>query len=195
MKRGPAIPDDPSEFFERFLPERFRDGDDRPPADSTGAAAFEVIGAGVWSFRVRGGELAIERGKPADTRLQIALSPEDFHAVFVERTRDELGGGGFSEASRDAFRPLFGGASRAAPVRDASATLTFRLDHAGTRRRLHVTPGAGERTSPRATVMLSLEDFLALVGGRASVPMLALRGRIGLRGDLAYATKLARLLS
>jgi hypothetical protein len=58
-----------------------------------------------------------------------------------------------------------------------------------------VTPGAGDRTTPRTTVMLSLDDFLALVGGRAGVAMLTLRGRIGLRGDLAYATKLARLLS
>jgi hypothetical protein len=195
VKRGVSIPDDPSEFFERFLPERFGDDESGPAEDSAGAAAFEVVGAGVWAFRVRSGALAIERGKPADTRIQIALSPEDFHAVFVERARREAAAGGFSDASRDAFRPLFGGARRAAPPAGAAATLTFRLDHDGTHRRLHVTPGAGDRTTPRTTVMLSLDDFLALVGGRAGVAMLTLRGRIGLRGDLAYATKLARLLS
>ena len=196
MKRGVSIPDDPSDFFERFLPERFGDDESIPAAeDSAGAAAFEVLGAGVWAFRVRSGTLAIERGKPTDTRIQIALSPEDFHAVFVARARREAAGGGFSGASRDAFRPLFAGARRSTPLDGAAATLTFRLDHEGTHRRLHVTPGAGDRTTPRATVMLSLDDFLALVGGRAGVAMLTLRGRIGLRGDLAYATKLARLLS
>jgi hypothetical protein len=192
-----AIPDDATRFFEEFLPERFAEDRHRYRApDSPGAALFEVTGVGAWSFRIREGELVVERGKPADTRLQIAISPDDFHAIFVERARREMEASGtISDGSRDAFRPLFVGAGRAAHVGGAGGTVTIRLEQDGVHRRLHVTPGAGDRTDARATIILSLEDFLALVGGRASAPGLAFRRRLGVRGDLGYALKLSVLLS
>ena len=193
----PTIPDDADEFFERFLPQRFAEDRHRYRAtDSPGAALFEVTGVGAWSFRIRDGELVVERGKPADTRLQIGISPEDFHAIFVERARREItDSGAVSEASRDAFRPLFVGPKRAGAVGNVNGTLTIRLEDDGVHRRLYVTPGAGDRTDPRATIMLALEDFLALVGGRASAPGLAFRRRLGVRGDIGYAIKMSALLS
>lgn len=196
-KAARAIPDDATEFFEEFLPETFAEDRHRYRAsDSPGAALFEVTGVGAWSFRICDGELVVERGKPADTRLQIAISPDDFHAIFVARARREMeASGSISEASRDAFRPLFVGAKRAASVDGVSSTVTIRLEQDGVHRRLYVTPGAGDRTDARATIILSLEDFLALVGGRASAPGLAFRRRLGVRGDLGYALKLSVLLS
>lgn len=198
-ERAPdSIPDDPAEFFERFLPERF--GEDaarhRAPFESPGAALFEVFGVGAWAFRMRAGRLGVEPGKPPDTMLQIGVTPDDFRAIFLERARDDLARAGrISDASRDAFRPIFGGVRHAARIGNVSSTLNIRLDRNGVKRRLSITPGAGEPTEPRATILLGFEDFLALVGGKASAPVLALRGRIGVRGDIAYAIKLSVLLS
>ena len=192
-----TIPEDAEEFFERFGPERFATDRRRYGAtDSPGTALFEVMGVGAWGFRVIDGELHVERGKAADTRLQIGISPDDFRAIFIDRARREVEeSGAVSEASRDAFKPLFLGAKRAAVVGETIGTLTIRLDDGGVHRRLHVTPGAGERTDARATIMLALEDFFALVGGRASAPGLAFRRRIGVKGDLGYALKMSVLLS
>ncbi|MGH7897878.1 MAG: SCP2 sterol-binding domain-containing protein [Candidatus Binatia bacterium] len=196
-----AIPDDAGEFFERFLPEQFlRERHRYPGADSPGAALFEIIDVGWWGIKIENGELAVRRGKPDDTMLRVTLPEEDFRAVFVERTRREIDASGdLSDDSRDAFKPLFVDANKAGviagSIADAGQTLAVYLRDDGAKRELLITPGPGERTEPRASITMSLGDFLAMVGGRKNPVMLFLRGKLKIRGDLTYAMRMKALLS
>ena len=46
---------------------------------------------------------------------------------------------------------------------------------------------------PRATITLDGADFLRLVTGNASPPMMFMRGRLRVAGDLAFAARLTSL--
>jgi hypothetical protein len=196
-----TIPEDAAAFFEEFFPQQFAKRRDRyPHRDSPGSALFEVVGVGSWGVKIEAGRLAIKRGKPEDTLLQISMSDDDFRGVFVERTQREIDlSGRLSDDSLDAFNPLFVDERKAAiiasSIGDSLATLTVRLDHEGTTRRLHLTPGRFERTEPRATVTMRMADFLAMVSGRNSPAKLFLLRRLKIRGDVAYAMHFRGLLS
>jgi hypothetical protein len=192
-----AVPVDPGEFFERFFPEQFTRHRERfPEEDSPGSAVFEIMGVDCWGVKIAAGDLVVRRGKPDDTLLRCSVSPEDFQAVFVERTQREAERTGrLSEDSLGAFRPLFLGARKAHVVGDARETLNFKLDHEAEKRRLLITPGPGEPTEPKATITMALADFLQLVGGRAHPAMLFMRGKLRVRGDLSYALRMSKLVS
>ena len=196
MSPSIAIPHDPAEFFERFFPEQFsRDHHRYPRDDSPGWALFEVIGVGSWGIRRVSDTLAVTRGKPDDTLLQISLSGDDFKAIFVERTQREVDStGDLSDDSRDVFKPLFVNPQAADVIAIAVATLAFHLNHEGTARKLFFTPGPFERTEPRATINMHLHDFLAMLSGRKGFAKLLLLGKLRLRGDLLYARRMSSLL-
>lgn len=201
MKDTVIIPQDATAFFEEFFPQQFRERRQRyPREDSPGSALFEVAGAGCWGIKIKGGQLVVKRGKPRDTLLQIGMSEEDFRGVFIDRTQREIDTSGrLSEDSLDAFNPLFVDARKsqilATSIGGTPSTLTVRLNHDGTTRRLHLTPGSFERTEARATIAIGIADFLAMVGGRRSAAKLFLLGRLKIRGDVAYAVRFGGLLS
>lgn len=201
MRESTRIPEDAGEFFERFFPRQFaRDRARYPRADSPGAALFEVIGVGVWSVAIERGTLVVERGKAAKTLLQVAVSRDDFRAIFVRRAQREVDSSGhLSEDSRDVFKPLFVDARKAGVVAnvigDTLATLAFSLDDAGTARHILITPGPFERTDPRTTIQMALGDFLAMLGGRRNPGALFVLRRLKIRGDVLYAVRMRALLS
>ncbi len=191
------IPDSPEQFFLEFFPGQHALHRSRFPAgDSPGAAIFEVIGEGIWSIRMRGGSLVVDAGKPADTALQIALSPDDFRAVFVERTNRELAATGrISEEAMGAFRPLFTTEKKLKTIEGIRDTLAFSIDHDGEKRRLFITPGNGERGEPRTTIAVNLKTFLAMQNGKANTTMLFMTGKLKIRGDMGYAMRMQALLA
>lgn len=191
------IPEDTSEFFESFFPEQFaRERHRYPREDSPGSALFEIDGVGCWGFRIQNGDLVITRGKDASTMLQIGLSSDDFRAIFVERTRREVASkGAISDDSRDAFRPLFIGSKKVSSVSGATATLAIDLDHDGEKRALYITPGAGDRTTPKTTLSMTLDDFLPFLAGRKNPVWLFLTGKLRIHGDISYALKMKAILS
>jgi len=197
MSPSIAIPEDPAEFFERFFPEQFTKDQHRyPPNDSPGWALFEVIDVGCWGIRRVGNDLQVSRGRPDHTLVQISLSSEDFQAIFVERTQREIASRGeLSDDSRDVFKPLFVDSEGAEIIDGAVSTLAFHLEHGGTPRTVFITPGPFERTTPRATLSMRLDDFLAMLSGRKGFAGLLLWGKLKIRGDLFYARRLSALLT
>jgi hypothetical protein len=191
-----VIPTDPGEFFEGFFPSQFANDRERyPREDSPGSALFEVIGVGSWGVKIAAGGLVVERGRPDDTLLQIAVGSEDFTAIFVERTQREVDSSGtLSDDSRDVFKPLFVSAEKAAviagTVGNTLATLAFDLDHEGRRRQMFITPGPFERTEPKATIAMKLEDFLAMHSGRKNPVMLFMSGKLAIQGDIGHAIRM-----
>ncbi|MFN7954366.1 MAG: SCP2 sterol-binding domain-containing protein [bacterium] len=192
-----TIPDDPDAFFREFFPARYAEDPHRyGTADTPGAAVFHVAGAGAWSVRIARSRLAVERGTPADARIQIHVSRDDFHAVFVHRTREELARDGrLSELSRNAFVPLFVTPKRLAIVERARGNLAFDLEHAGARRRLTIAPRPPLEADPRATIRMSLDDFLHVLAGQKNPKVLFLTGRLKVKGDLGYALHMSGLIS
>ncbi|MGH3492061.1 MAG: SCP2 sterol-binding domain-containing protein [Sciscionella sp.] len=51
----------------------------------------------------------------------------------------------------------------------------------------------GRANAPRVTITLSPTDFLRLIAGTASAPMLFMTGKIKIKGDLAFAAGLMSL--
>jgi hypothetical protein len=196
MSPSITIPADPAEFFEHFFPQQFAlDRHRYRRHDSPGWALFEVVGVGSWGIRRVGDTLAVTRGKPADTLVQISLSAEDFTAIFIERTQREVDTTGkLSNDSRDVFKPLFVDPRAAAIIASADATLAFELKHDGRARKVFITPGALPHTAPRTTIKMHLGDFLALLGGRKGFASLLLFGKMKILGDLLYARRLSTLL-
>jgi hypothetical protein len=192
-----TIPGEPAEFFERFLPEQFaRDCHRYRRGDMAGAALFEVMGVGAWGLRRVGDALAVSRGRPEDTVIQIGVSSDDFSAVFVERTQREIAAtGDLSDDSRDVFKPLFVDPRAADGIAGAAATVAVHLSDEGAARTLFLTPGPGERTTPRSTIGMQLHDFLAMVSGRKGFARLLLLGKLKIRGDVLYAKQMSRLLA
>lgn len=197
MRPSIEIPEDPADFFERFFPEQFTKDQHRyPRTDSPGWALFEVIGVGCWGIRRAGNDLLVTRGRRDDTLVQISLSGDDFRAIFVERTQREIASfGDLSDDSRDVFKPLFVDSQGAEIISGVAATLAFQLEHAGTARTLFITPGSFERTAPRATVSMRLDDFLAMLSGRKGFASLLLWGKLKIRGDVFYARRMSALLT
>jgi hypothetical protein len=195
-----VIPADPAEFFESFFPSQFASDRERyPREDSPGSALFEVIGVGSWGVKIAGGNLLVERGKPDDPLLQVAIGGDDFTAIFVERTQREIDSTGcLSDDSRDVFNPLFVSTEKAAVIAGAIgnslATLAFDLDHHGSCRQMFITPGPFERTEPKATIAMHLDDFLAMLSGRKDPVMLFMSGKLVIRGDIAHAIRMRAFL-
>lgn len=198
-KKGAAqgIPEDPDAYFRKFFAAQYAADPARyTTADTAGAAAFVVTGGGAWTFRVRGGGLEVKRGVAKDVALQVAVGPEDFRAIFVERPRSEVERtGSISDLSRDALRPLFLDARAKKIVEKARGTLGFRLADGGTRRLLALTPGAEAAAEPRATVLVGLDDFLGVVGRKKNAKLLFVMGKLRVKGDLALALHMSTLLS
>ncbi len=191
------IPESPKAFFTEFFPAQFKENRSRyPAADTPGAAVFEVIGEGAWAIRIQGGNLQVEEGKPEDTKLQIALSPDDFRAVFVDRTRGEVEKSGtLSDDSKDAFRPLFMTEKKLSIAASAQGTLAFSIEDGDTKRHVYITPGNGERGEPRTTISSNLPNFVALQAGSKSPTSLFMLGKLKIRGDMGYAMKMNGLLA
>jgi hypothetical protein len=191
-----AIPEDPAEFFERFFPAQFtKDRHRYGGHNAPGWALFEVIGVGAWGLRREGDTLAVTRGKPQDTLVQISVSQADFRAIFVERTQREVAAtGDLSDDSRDVFKPLFIEPHALDIIANAAATLAFHLNHEGTARRVFITPGPLARTEPRTTITMHLHDFLAMLGGRKGFATLLFLGKLKIRGDVLYARRMSALL-
>ncbi len=191
------IPTDPKAFFTEFFPTQFANDRGRYPAEDTpGAAVFEVFGVGSWGICILNGNLVVESGKPADTALQIGVSPEDFAAIFVHRSQKEIADSGeLSGDSKDAFKPLFTNAKKVAIVQSVTGSLALKLDHDGVDRKIVITPSTMEPTEPRTTIILKLEDFLAMQSGRKNTTMLFMSGSLKIKGDMAYAMKMNALLS
>lgn len=80
---------------------------------------------------------------------------------------------------------------------DVTATIKWSIKDAG-RYLVHIDNGTATVTQdtgekPRVTLKLDAADFLRLVTGNASPPMLLLRRRLTVKGDLGFAAALPRL--
>ena len=189
------IPNDPQLFFSEFFARQYEEDRRYPRTDMPGAAVFEVLGQGVWNFRVQGGELTVSQGRPDDTVLQIAVSSETFQKMFIERTQAEVDRKGkVSEGSKNVFLPLFFDESKRRLALKNTETLRMRLRHEGEKHDVLITPGNGAHTEPRATVSVDLENFFGMTAGKKKAPFLFLRGKLKVAGDVGYALKMNGLL-
>ena len=190
------IPQHPEEFFTQFFPAQYEVFKDRYPKGATdGSAAFEVNGVGAWSIRLVDGKLDVSAGVLPDNVIHIGVSAKDFDELFVRRTRRELKeNGDFTNATKDAFRPLFATPKRKAIAMRSQGTLVLRIDQDGEKRDLAITVGGIKPVSPPRTIVnLPLDTFFDLLATGDST-RLYLTGRLTMEGDAAYALMVGNIL-
>lgn len=192
-----TVPDDPAVYFREFFPERFRELRERfPPGDSAAAAAFELDDGRAWTFRVRDGALEVDDGVGDDVVMRLATSPGSFHALFVDRTREEVRKkGALMDGSKAALKPLFLTDHKRQVCSKAKRGLTLELLHRKQAHPIAVTPGPADPERPGATVRMKIEDYLEIQTGKRNPKMLFVTGRLKIRGDLQLALQLQPLLS
>lgn len=183
------VPDDPKEFFESYLPERFKSFDATLAGKSSvGSMVFSVTdGGGEWSLLLRDGKLEVNAGADPDPILTFTIPSEDFLAVMVQGARlaEEAQEEAKASSQLMAFKALTLDAERAQLVKNVRGTVMFSITDGGQKRRLAVTPGTQtpELEKPECRLECQMSDYLELQQGRQVPMQLAMSGKIRMIGN------------
>lgn len=190
------VPDEPERYFRDFLPEQFRAHRSRfPPGDTAADTRFRLEGGGAWCLRVAGGELSVIPDDDAQVAMELACTPDDFRALFVDYLRAQIRRDGrLSEGPLSALRPLVLTRRKHAVCQRTRRSLALELTHDRAPRVLVVTPGGGPATAPACRVRMSFADYLQIQTGRRSTKRLFLTRRLKIKGDITHALRLDPLL-
>ena len=180
-----APPEDPSEYFRRFVPERFASITGQLEGrSSSGSVVVKVGSQGSWVLRVKDGALVVVEGDATDALLTIAVSDADFGPVFLDPTRVPVRE--VPEESRDRLaRVLAMDAESASLLQSLSGTVVLALRHGSIVHRVAASPGANLPDPDRAgcTVELDHTSYLGLTAGTEHPLTLFTQGRARLSGD------------
>jgi putative sterol carrier protein len=195
MADFPESPISPAEFFERFLPRAFAEGDlphEVRRVEVTLGVQLDGHGGGEWVFELREGELAVESGSRAEADFTVVQSVEDWRGALWEGR-----GGAIGKQAASLFRPgprPAVGALGAAP----SPAALGRLQGLDGLIRMIVSGGEGGdwqvgfKLGPgpipedaTTTVTISAADADALERGELNPLEAFMAGRIQIAGDLA----------
>jgi hypothetical protein len=209
------VPEHPEELVAQFLPhyvERLLGNGPEPRvpgAARTGLArgpapvgvGLRVVGAGEWTLRVVERRLVVEAGIAADVALQISLAEADFEplvlaplrrAVALHADREAAPGntgnglwsrlGRWDEETVDLLRCQSGG-------------ILLRVDDAGTKRNVALSPGNSSPSleSAACTIDCKLADLIDLQNKRSNPLDLFYAGQIRISGDAQIALAMAGL--
>ena len=111
------IPTSPESYFTRYIPERFSAMPGFEQVSSAGSVAFAVPEVGLWSFRLRAGQLLCEPALASDPVVRITIPAASFEPIVVRGTERMAGLALSPEKQMLAFRALTLDAERSAQIR------------------------------------------------------------------------------
>jgi hypothetical protein len=192
-----AIPDDPREFFDTWLPEAFGAGASNLSGKSSpGSVVFRVGAREAISVRLASGVIVTAPGVPSDTIVQVSLAERDFGPVIV-RGAELLAQASESEQRLFVLRALTLEAERAELIRGVRGSVAFVLAEGAGEHRIVLTPGVAPPSldSAECSVRCELADFLALQRGDVNPFELMMNGKIQISGDAQIPLALSSLLA
>jgi hypothetical protein len=192
-----AVPNDPSEFFQDWLPRHFAAASAGFGAvSSPGAVAFRIGERAPLSVRLVAGQIVTAPGVPADCIVQVALDDRDFAPILV-RGAELLTSSAGGEGQLAVLKALTLDAERAELIRGVPGSVAFALAAPEGEHRVVLTPGAAAR-DPKAAVecvvRCQLADFLAMQRGEVNPFELMMNGKIQITGDAQIPMALSSLL-
>jgi len=190
-----SIPSSPESFFTQYIPERFSGLPGFEKVSSLGSVAFAVPEVGVWSFRMRVGELLCELGLPSDPVVRITIPQASFEPIVVRGTERMAGLALSPEKQMLAFRALTLDAERIAQIRSVVGSVSFAVLDGTVSHRVYVTPGSAEPNlaAPECEISCESEAFWGLQTGTQNPIELLMSGKIKITGDAQIPMALSSL--
>jgi SCP-2 sterol transfer family len=193
-----SVPEDPNEFFTRYVPERFAAiAKEFAGTSSAGSLVFRVRGAGEWSFRLKGGVLGVEGEVSADAILQISVSRQDFELLVLPSVARFEEAPPALDKQLVAFRALSLDAERAQLIRGIVGSVSISISDQGKVSRIVLTPGTAAPNLDKADCDVSVElaDFLALQQGTQNPIELLMNNKLRITGNAQIALALSGLFA
>jgi hypothetical protein len=189
------VPLSPEQFFTQYIPTRFSGLPGFERVSSVGSAVFAVPGVGVWSFRLRSGQLVHESGVASDAVVRITIPEASFEPIVVRGTERMAGLALSPEKQMLAFRALTLDAERVAQIQSVVGSVCFAVLDGSTTHRMYVTPGIAEPnlTSPECEISCEAEAFWGLQTGSQNPIELLMSGKIKITGEAQIPMALSSL--
>ena len=189
------VPAAPEPFFTQYIPTRFSGLPGFERVSSEGSAVFAVPGVGVWSFRLRAGQLVHESGVATDAIVRITIPQASFEPIVVRGTERMAGLSLSPEKQMLAFRALTLDHAAAAQIRSVVGSVSFAVLEGATTHRVYVTPGTAEPnlTAPECEISCEAEAFWGLQTGSSNPIELLMSGKIKIAGQAQIPMALSAL--
>jgi putative sterol carrier protein len=147
---------------------------------------------GTWAMGFIGGRLAIDPGTADSPPLQVSISTDDLRAFVAGEVRDAIkakAGPKASAVDPKKLSKLFGITHKTEQVKAYSGDLQMVVENGAKSHKLTLTFGGGAPNpgAPTTTISISLDDFLALLGGELNAQAAFFAGKIRLDGDMNLA--------
>jgi putative sterol carrier protein len=190
-----SVPASPQSFFTQYIPERFSGLPGFEQVSSLGSLAFAVPEVGVWSFRMRVGELLCELGLPSDPVLRITIPEASFEPIVVLGTERMAKLALPPDKQMLAFRALTLDAERVAQIRAVAGSVSFAVIDGKSTHRVYVTPGSAEPNlaQPECEISCESEAFWGLQTGTQNPFELLMSGKIKITGQAQIPMALSSL--
>ncbi len=186
----------PAAFFS-LVEEALKD----EPAPANAAPEKLVIhvsgdGGGTWAMGFEGGRLTITQGDAGAPPLQVSMSSDDLRAFVAGSVRDAIkakAGGKSIDAKQVA--KIYRITGKTDQVKAYTGDLSLVVENGAASHKLTLTFGgkAPNVAAPTTTISISLEDFLAMLGGELNPQAAFFAGKIRLDGDMNLAMGLAAM--
>jgi len=190
-----SIPSSPESYFTRYIPERFSGMPGFEQVSSLGSVAFAVPEVGMWSFRLRSGQLNYEPGLASDAVVRITIPVPSFEPIVVRGTERMASLALSPEKQMLAFRALTLDAERVAQIRSVVGSVSFAVLDGKETHRVYVTPGRAEPnlTKPECEISCESEAFWGLQTGAQNPIELLMNGKIKIAGEAQIPMALSSL--
>ncbi|MES1173922.1 MAG: SCP2 sterol-binding domain-containing protein [Myxococcales bacterium] len=192
MSDVPALPEP---FFTHYIPARFSGLPGFERVSSEGSAVFAVPEVGVWSFRLRNGQLTCEPGVASDAVVRITIPQVSFEPIVVRGTERMAGLALAPDKQMLAFKALTLDAERIAQIRSVVGSVCFAVLDGASTHRVYVTPGLAEPSlsKPECEISCEAEAFWGLQTGTQNPIELLMSGKIKISGEAQIPMALSSL--
>jgi SCP-2 sterol transfer family len=190
-----SVPSSPESFFTQYIPEHFSGLPGFEQVSSLGSVTFAVPEVGVWSFRMRAGQLLCELGLSSDPVVRITIPQASFEPIVVRGTERMTGLALSPEKQLLAFRALTLDAERIAQIRGVVGSVSFAVLDGHSTHRVYVTPGNAEPNlaKPECEISCESQAFWGLQSGAQNPIELLMSGKLKITGDAQIPMALSSL--
>lgn len=147
---------------------------------------------GAWAMGFVDGRLAIDAGNAPNPPVQVTSSIEDFRAFVAGPIRDAVkakAGQRAAAVDPKQIAKLFRITTKTEQAKQYKGDLQLVVENGATQHKLTLTFGGGapNPAAPTTTISITLDDFLALLGGELNAQAAFFAGKIRLDGDMNLA--------